>query len=85
MLVVLLATATVSFVLIELPPGDYLTSYIMQLRESGADVDSAQIAVLEKQYGKATAHRLWDVGQDAGAQRSEASGGESCIDHEVAA
>ena len=51
MLVVLLATATVSFVLIELPPGDYLTSYIMQLRESGADVSKAEIAVLEKQYG----------------------------------
>jgi peptide/nickel transport system permease protein len=51
MLVVLLATATVSFVLIELPPGDYLTSYIMQLRESGADVSKAEIAALEKQYG----------------------------------
>ena len=51
MLVVLLAAATVSFVLIELPPGDYLTSYIMQLRESGADVSKAEIAVLEKQYG----------------------------------
>ena len=38
MLVVLFATATVSFVLIELPPGDYLTSYIMQLRESGHEV-----------------------------------------------
>ena len=51
MLVVLFATATVSFVLIELPPGDYLASYIMQLRETGADVSKAEIASLEKQYG----------------------------------
>ena len=51
MLVVLLATATVSFVLIELPPGDYLTSYIVQLRESGNNVSKAEIAALEKQYG----------------------------------
>ena len=51
MLVVLFATATVSFVLIELPPGNYLASYIMQPRETGADVSKAEIASLEKQYG----------------------------------
>ena len=51
MCVVLFAAATVSFVLIELPPGNYLASYIMELRQAGADVSRAEIASLEKQYG----------------------------------
>ncbi|HHV81526.1 MAG TPA: ABC transporter permease [bacterium] len=41
----------VSFVIIQLPPGDYLTVYIEQLRRSGALVDEASIARLVKEYG----------------------------------
>lgn len=41
----------VSFVIIELPPGDYLSMTINQLRLSGEKVDEARIAALEVQYG----------------------------------
>lgn len=47
----LLAISMVSFVLIQLPPGDYLTSYIAQLASTGETVDSSQRAALEAQYG----------------------------------
>ncbi len=42
MLVTLFAVSIVSFVIIELPPGDYLTSYAAQLAASGDTVDQAQ-------------------------------------------
>lgn len=51
MLVLLVIMSVVAFVLIQLPPGDYLTSYIMQLQTSGQMVDEAQVASLRKQYG----------------------------------
>lgn len=51
MLVLLAIMSVVAFVLIQLPPGDYLTSYIMQLQTSGQMVDEAQVASLRKQYG----------------------------------
>jgi peptide/nickel transport system permease protein len=51
MLIMLAVMSVVAFVLIQLPPGDYLTSYIMQLQASGQMVDQAQIASLRKQYG----------------------------------
>ena len=41
----------VSFVIIELPPGDYLTLYINQLKVSGEKVDDALIDSLRVQYG----------------------------------
>jgi len=41
----------VSFVIIQLPPGDYLTTYIAQLSRSGQVVDKAQALSLRKQYG----------------------------------
>jgi len=40
----------VSFIIIQLPPGDYLTSYIMRLEQSGEKVDRATAAALRKQY-----------------------------------
>ncbi len=43
--------SVVCFVIIELPPGDYLTVYIMQLQASGIKVEETQIARLRKQYG----------------------------------
>ena len=39
-----------AFLIIQLPPGDYLTEYISRLRMSGRDVDEAEISRLEKLY-----------------------------------
>lgn len=52
MIVVLLAVSVVSFVTIELPPGDYMTSYIVHLKQTGGGtITDDQIASLRKQYG----------------------------------
>ncbi len=51
MVVVLLVISVVAFVIIQLPPGDYLTFYIMELQTTGQTVGEAQIASLEKRYG----------------------------------
>jgi peptide/nickel transport system permease protein len=40
----------VSFALIQLPPGDYLTSYITALEETGETVSLEQVAALRKRY-----------------------------------
>jgi len=50
MIVVLLVVSVIAFVIIQLPPGDYLTSYIMTLEAQGTHIDEAQIASLRKQY-----------------------------------
>lgn len=47
----LLLISLVSFTLIQLPPGDYLTTYVSQLAASGDRVDAAELAALEKRYG----------------------------------
>ena len=51
MIIILLVISVVAFIIIQLPPGDYLTSYIMELRISGQFVDESEIAALERQYG----------------------------------
>ena len=51
MVIIVWAVSVVAFVIIQLPPGDYLTSYIMQLEEAGTEVSEAEIASLRKQYG----------------------------------
>ncbi len=40
-----------AFVIIELPPGSYLDTYISNLRQQGHDVSRAQIESLERRYG----------------------------------
>lgn len=40
-----------SFAVITLPPGDYLTTLIAQMRAQGGEVDQARIAALELRYG----------------------------------
>lgn len=40
-----------SFIIIQLPPGDYITSYIRQLEASGQPVDQSEIEALIRQYG----------------------------------
>jgi len=46
----LLMISVMSFVIIQLPPGDYLSSYIAALEESGDQADEAEVAALRKQY-----------------------------------
>lgn len=47
----LIVISVVSFILITLPPGDFLTSMVAELRQQGIDVDRAQLAALEERYG----------------------------------
>jgi len=51
MIPTLILISIISFTLIQLPPGDYLTSWVAQMQETGEDVDEAQIASLRKRYG----------------------------------
>ncbi|GAB2565088.1 ABC transporter permease [Gracilibacillus alcaliphilus] len=47
----LIAISIIAFVIIQLPPGDYLTTYINQLELSGTKVSESAIVALERQYG----------------------------------
>jgi len=47
----LVAVSVIIFVIIQLPPGDYLTTYIVQMKNSGTDVDQSYIINLTRQYG----------------------------------
>lgn len=40
-----------SFIIIQLPPGDYLTAYVAQLEEMGETVDQQTIEILRERYG----------------------------------
>jgi peptide/nickel transport system permease protein len=52
MVILLAAVSAFSFFLIDLPPGDYLTSYVASLRDArGADIDQAEVESLKRQYG----------------------------------
>nr|MBA2724714.1 ABC transporter permease [Actinomycetota bacterium] len=51
MILTLFLISIVAFIIIALPPGDYLTTLIAQLRASGAAVDPGRIAALEVRYG----------------------------------
>lgn len=51
MIPTLLAISAIVFVIIELPPGDYLESYVAELQAQGENVDEAQIEHLREQYG----------------------------------
>ena len=47
----LLIVSILCFILIQLPPGDYLESQIMNMAQSGQEVDEATIAALKLRYG----------------------------------
>jgi len=47
----LLIVSVVSFVIIQLPPGDFLTTYISNLRSSGVMVNEDEAARLKELYG----------------------------------
>ena len=48
---VLLIVSALSFIMIELPPGDFLTSRIMELQSHGTPATEAEIAALRHRYG----------------------------------
>ena len=51
MIVLLLVLSVVSFIIIQLPPGDYLSAMIENLKNRGIRLDAEEIAGLEKRYG----------------------------------
>ena len=51
MVIILGVASIISFIIIQLPPGEYLTSYIVQLEATGAQVNEQQVASLKRQYG----------------------------------
>jgi peptide/nickel transport system permease protein len=51
MIPTLLAISAVTFLIMKLPPGDYLSTYIAELQSQGEQVDPAKIAMLREQYG----------------------------------
>lgn len=51
MIVSIFFVSFLSFVIIELPPGDYLTMYITQMEMNGQKVDEAYVEALKVQYG----------------------------------
>src|SRR5206468_11079363 len=51
MIPTLFVISLISFTIIQLPPGDFLTSYVATLRQQGEDIDTQAIQALEDQYG----------------------------------
>lgn len=51
MIPTLLAISFITFVIIQLPPGDFLTTYIAELQSQGEAVDQNKIAMLREMYG----------------------------------
>ncbi len=47
----LLAISIVTFVVIQLPPGDYLSTMIAEMQSRGESVDQGKLALLQKTYG----------------------------------
>ena len=51
MIPTLLAISFIIFVIIQLPPGDYLETHIAELESQGESVDPDKIEFLRRQYG----------------------------------
>ena len=51
MVLMMALVSVASFVIMKLPPGDYLTSYIQRLEMQGQRIDRSEIAALKRQYG----------------------------------
>jgi peptide/nickel transport system permease protein len=51
MIPTLFVISLISFAIIQLPPGDFLSSYVAQLRQQGDNLDEAELRALEEQYG----------------------------------
>ena len=51
MIPTLIAISLIVFIIIQLPPGDYFTTYLNELQSRGESVDLNRIAFLKAQYG----------------------------------
>ncbi len=51
MLVTLVAISVMTFIIIQLPPGDFVTSMVAQLNLQGTTVDPAEMAAMRARYG----------------------------------
>ncbi len=51
MIPTLLVISMIVFLIIQLPPGDYLESYIAELEAQGESVDAQKIEFLRSEYG----------------------------------
>lgn len=51
MIPTLIGMSMIAFLIIQLPPGDYVTSMIASMSDSGQNVDPAQIEALRRSYG----------------------------------
>lgn len=51
MIPTLIVISMISFAIIQLPPGDYLSALIAQLASSGESIENAQIIALRERYG----------------------------------
>ena len=61
MIPTLLVISALVFIIIQLPPGDYLESHIAELQSQGESVDEKKIQYLREQYGldKPLVHQYW--------------------------
>jgi peptide/nickel transport system permease protein len=50
-IITVVALSIISFIIIQLPPGDYVTSYIAQLQSSGSSVSAEQAESIRQRYG----------------------------------
>ncbi len=51
MIPTLVAISIISFIIIQLPPGDFLTQYVAELVERGEMVDQAELEALQDRFG----------------------------------
>ncbi|MEJ2716664.1 MAG: ABC transporter permease [Deltaproteobacteria bacterium] len=51
MIPILVAISIITFIIIQLPPGDFLTSYVAELSMSGESVDQAELNALKSRFG----------------------------------
>lgn len=51
MIVVCILISIISFIIIQLPPGDYLTTYVSNLQRDGRDISQQQLQAMEERYG----------------------------------
>jgi peptide/nickel transport system permease protein len=51
MFILVVILSVVSFIIIQLPPGDFVNSYVMSLMATGEDVSQEEMAAIRKIYG----------------------------------
>ncbi len=51
MIPTLLAISLITFIIIQLPPGDYLSTLVMEMQSRGESVDQGRLAMLRETYG----------------------------------